>query len=387
MEYNWGIKDLYQAKKQLLNLLKHCKNKGQCKDIKLVLSSLQESIKDEKRVIYLDTSIIQKIGFRARRLREIDIQLQNCSKYYSLVFTFFDIISKHRSKIDSLEEQLDGVIDEDQRYIYDTSAKLSNDKAVSLVDLFYRKNLQNLYPLFIHIYEKRFDSIRFLSYMDKDTVADSTYLWFLDRYFINCIDTNDIKKYYNLIHEYGHVLQYYINPKELYKPTNEMFSEVSSLFPELVALYENDGNFDMLSVHLEQYLNLTNLLGWATNLVLHSPVINTWISNKKKLNKDFFSTIDYYYDLDNDGFHSLLETTIDDNGTYIISYMVAIELFHIYKVDKEKAFELYEKILRIPYGKDVYKTLNQMFNLGEHLEEESLEIINNLSLSLQKRKR
>lgn len=103
------------------------------------------------------------------------------------------------------------------------------------------------------------------------------------------------------------------------------------------------------------------------------------------MNDKFFHDLDYYYDTDKEEFDSVLNTYIDDQGIYIVSYMVAIELFHLYKIDKNKALKIFESILRFPYDGNLKEYICSVLNIGEHLEEESALLIDDLSLALKRK--
>lgn len=380
MGYNWGIQELLQARKQLLDLQQSTSGEEKKQQIQMVLDSLEAFIEEERTGKSEEIPTVDYNG----RFEVIEESIATQHRYYSLVRTFFDVLSQHRDKIDILEEQIEEKIGLEQSFGVVTGATISHDKAFSLTSFFYKKHFPNLYPLFAKAYEQRFHSVRFVPSLDGECVANSTYLWFIDRYFINAIDDVDISKLFNLIHEYGHILQYTLKPQALFCPTNSMFDEVASLFPEMVARYENDGHFDETQILFEEYVTLANLFGHSTNIVLHSPFVNLWKEHQKDVDDAFLDELEEYYETDVEMLDDALDTYIDDQGMYIVSYMVAIELLHIYKKDKEKALSLYEKILRIPYEEDIDAAICELLPLGEHLEEEAVQIIDGLAHSLKK---
>lgn len=382
MKYNWDIKDIKKARNELRLLYLKEKDKMKREFLESVLNKVEIVITEEQ----LDDRSSKVIYNYKERLRDMESSFITYEDDYELVSTFHSIIAVYHDKIDTLDGIIEEKIGLDSNYGKITGAKISNDEAMSLTNLFYKKHMKSLYPIFKMFYANRGCSVRFKKNLNKDVMADSFYIPFLDRYFINCLKSKDITKAFNLIHEYGHIIYSYINPQEFYNPRYFMFSELSAIFPELVAYYENDNNFDETQLLFELYLMMTSFYGHSTQLVLHKPVISLWHSHKEQLSKKFFKELDYFYDTDRDLFDSLLDTYIDDQGAYIISYMAAIELLHIYKRDKRKALKLFEDILRLPYEENLFMFINQELKLGENLEEEVVSTIDKLTLALKRGK-
>ena len=380
MVYNWGIKELLEEKKELLKRYKYETNPSIKKELLSVIYNLNETIKEEKgqdeEIVYLTDE---------ERLDNIRSDIERYKAYYSIVSFFQNSLSKHYDKIDYLEELMIEKVGLNESYGKITGAKVSNDRAFALTNLFYKRHIPSLYPIFESFYKKRFNSVRFIESISDQTVANAKYIWPTKRYFMNCLKDDDISKISNLIHEYGHIISFALNPKELYYPRYPMFAEVASIFPEIIALYENDGHHDETQLLYERYCNLPALLGNSIQLVLHSVVLNLWEENNYQLNDKFFHDLDYYYDTDKEEFDSVLNTYIDNQGIYIVSYMVAIELFHLYKIDKNKALKIFESILRFPYDGNLKEYICSVLNIGEHLEEESALLIDDLSLALKRK--
>ncbi len=378
MECNWNIKDLFNEKKKLINIISSEKDINKRKYMELVLESLNDYINGIR-----GNSFAENLTFNDK-LMIVDNELVTLNRHYSLVDMFFDKTFRFMDRIDCLEDKLEYLEKGKLRNIILGNAKISNNRAMTLTDQFYREFAPNLYPIFRYAYNQRQNSVRFVKYLRPENEADSIYFDVIDRYFINIIGGNSISKLFNAIHEYGHVTAAILNPEIRILPEYELFSEVESLFPELVAKYKNIANFDEFSVLMSRYSELVSFIGNATNITCHKPFVNLWKEHNHKANKRYFKDIEEYYDLDKEMVSSALDTQVSMEGDYVVSYLVAIELFDIYKKDQNKALKLYEEFLKLSYNADPYEFFNANLNLGEHIEEYAETLINDVDKQLKK---
>lgn len=376
MKYNWRIKDLVKCRNDLIRILKDESDKDKFDYISLVLSSINDYIDETKGI-----QLIESVDYDGR-MSVISDELVAYRKSYSLVSLFENITSEFLPQINSFEEKLSDIVDENGFGVI-PRATINNDRTMSLTEQFYRNFSSSLYPTFKHAYDQRHSSIRFLK-MDGVATADSAYFDIIDRYFINSSKTNDISKLYNNIHEFGHVISYLVNPRAIYLTKMPFYTEVASMFPEIVARYENIGNYDTAQLAFDEYAQLASLVGTSIALSFHTPFVNLWKEHNSEIDEQFFKEADKYYDCDKDMVDDYLDTHITDDGDYVISYLTVLELFHLYKRDKEKALKIYEEILRCPYNEDLHSLVSSHLDLGKNTAEEANEIIKKLTLNLRK---
>ena len=177
-----------------------------------------------------------------------------------------------------------------------------------------------------------------------------------------------------------------INPEVSYSDREDFFMEVASIFPELVAMYENKGNLDETEVAYYLYTTITENLNSAEFLTLHTPLVNAWADHKYVMSNKFFDEIDETYDIDEECFEKALATTIEEEGVYVLSFIVSLELFHIYKQDKRKALELFKKFLTFPAKEDILTFVLEHFSLNEHANEEIEIMLKDFNKKLEKRR-
>lgn len=140
-------------------------------------------------------------------------------------------------------------------------------------------------------FDSRSTSVRFVDKISGYNEADSFYFDLVKRYFIQVVKTKDPNKAFSLIHEYGHVLSYILNPKAYLLQKECMYDEVAAVFPELLAYYLNPGNFDELHVDFEKYASLISVYNYANSLALHTAYVDIWKDNRRRANKRFFRMV------------------------------------------------------------------------------------------------
>jgi len=374
----WSYKDLFKAKCDLEKIIKQETDLQKKQYMLKVLNSIKQCMLPN---FFLNS---RKIAGYKKKMQVLENDLAYYKKYYSLVSLFHDITSEYREQVDKIEEKLEQLIGYDANFGVITGATISNHKSMYLTKIFYKQFAPSLYSILEKAFNESSHSIHYVSSLTKDVEANACYFDIIDRYFIAIKKENDIVKLYNTIHEYGHILSYYVNPSALYLKETPMFTEVESIFPEMISRYENVGNYDDIQVLYEEYKLLPCFMGTSINLVLHSPLINLWHEHHFTIKKDFLQDAKELYDLDKKMFKNILDTHIDDDGDYVISYLVCVELLHIYKQNKEKALRIYEEILRLPYTEDLYSFITSKLRLGSHLKEYTEELVTELSIQLKK---
>lgn len=310
-------------------------------------------------------------------------------RYYSIVRCFFDKVSDHIDTIDSISDELERIDPDGNFDFLNTGATLSSTEVMSMVDKFYREFDEELYEYFLEAYKDREHSLRFLSIDEsKDNKTDGTTL-FIDgvrKNFVTVYETSAVGTYECAVHEYGHVIANLINPKVSYTDREDFFVEVASIFPELVALYENGFEFETIQVLYSLYTTLVTYVNNAEYLCLHVPVINAWADNKYVMSNKFFKELDESYNMDDECFEEVLSTTIEDQGVYVISYVVALELLNVYKKDKKKALELFKNFLKYPANEDILTFVVENITINEHASEEAGIVLSEFNKQLKKRR-
>lgn len=310
-------------------------------------------------------------------------------RYYSIINDFLDTCIDQLDFIDDISTKLEE-LDKDGNFDFlHTGAVVGHSKTLSLVDKFYSQFDDELYHYFASVYKDRQHNIRFIDAAenkDENSNGNTLFIDGVKANFISICDLGPVDNYGCAIHEYGHAVQNMINPEISYSDREDFFMEVASIFPELVAMYENYGNFNEMAVAYYLYTNIVTNLNSAEFLTLHTPLINAWADNKYVMSNKFFDEIEDSYDIDEECFEKTLSTTIESEGVYVLSLIVSLELFHLYKQDKKQALELFKRFLKCPAQDDILTFVLENFELNKHAKEEVEIILNNFNKKLEKRR-
>ena len=382
MEWTWGRKEFSEQIKKLEQLI----NDENDLRRKLYL----QKVLDTTNKLYYETFVSfprPKVSAK-QRLTSIWDSNFSYGRYYSIVRQFFNNVSENIETMDRVSDKLEEISPEGNFDFLNTGATISFDKVLGMVDVFYKNFDNELYQYFLEAYNDKHGTINAKPLEDEETKTDGTTI-FIDgvrKNFISVYETTPLATYICAVHEYGHAIANLINPEVAYSDREDLFSEVASIFPELVALYENGFKFDTIQVLYHLYTTLVTYVNSAEYLVLHTPILNTWAENNHVMNSSFFESLESDYDIDEECFGEALDTTIEDEGIYVISYAVSLELLNIYKRDKKEALELFKRFLKYPAKEDILTFVMENIQLNEHANIESKEVLQKFEKALKKRR-
>ncbi len=382
MECNWTRKDFAE---QLIKLQELIDSETDLKK-RLYL----EKVLDTSNKLYYETFVDfprPKVTAKQRLTSILDSTFAY-GRYYSIIKSFFGEVSEHIDTLDKISDKLEKINPDGDFDFMKTGANVTTSDTISLVNEFYKRFDSELYQYFLEVYNDREHSLRIVPLPENETKTDGTTL-FIDgvrKNFISLYETTPLGTYICGVHEYGHAIANSINPEVSYSDREDLFTEVASIFPELVALYENGFNFETIQILYTMYSTLVTYINSAEYLCLHTPILNTWADNKHVMSKKFFEELEDGYNMDDECFEEALSTTIEDEGIYVISYTVALELLHIYKEDKKKALELFKSFLKYPAKEDILTWVMENIPVNEHASEEAKSILSKFSKELKKRR-
>lgn len=378
MECNWTVKDLQNCKSKLYEIYRKSTNEQDKEYAKRIIDTCNDIIGD-----FISDEEIPSVSYDTR-LGIIESELVSYSDYYDMIEDFLIKIFSFEEQLERIEGIFKPVIGPKDSYSVITGATLSNDGAFSIVKDFYGMFDEQLYPTFLEAFNQRKTSVRFVNELSGYNEADSFYFDLVKKHFIQVVKTKDINKVFTMVHEYGHVISYMLNPKGYLLQEECMYDEVGAVFPEMLAYHLNPGKFDPVHVSFEKYGSLITVYNQANALSLHASYVDIWKENKRKANKRFFKTIKRELGEEVDDVDESLDTYINSCGQYIIAYLVATELLNLYKRDKKKALEIYRNILMIPYNESMHDYINSELNLGSHVEEETSLLLDDFEKKLTK---
>lgn len=206
---------------------------------------------------------------------------------------------------------------------------------------FYNSLDHEIASLFNQEFKNRKDNIQFTNKR-----SYSTYLPHSKQSFINITRNKTVEDFINCVHEYGHSISDRIKFRENYY-NNYPFVELASIFFSLLAYdrlmddFEDMDN-DVIKLKVIEaktieknaiMINLFNKYYQENNLILSRK--KTTKDMKRKLNKKILFI------------KELLEVSNIERYSYVIPYMLAIELYMIYLEDPEKSIYLLKEIIKM----------------------------------------
>lgn len=382
-KYNWDNDVLREKRNLLVDLANNIASLKEKQELYKVISFLdnyhfinQSGINPPKQDLY------SNIYYRAS-------ERTGYFSAYHLVTDFYSSIISLNKKFEYVRNQLESVLGEHDDFSSITGTKITNDKAFYLLNDFYQSFNPEMVSYFNNLFDSRFDHFRFeVDNTEKDSLHVSDgfciYLGGVNENFISVNKENTITKLFNLIHESGHGVSNFVNGKKCYVEKETFFSEIESMFPEMVALYTNYFNFPQIEIDHLLYCILYTYYDAANYLCMHDLIIDSWEENNFKTGVAFKKYLKKNYGIRNVDLINSLNHSISDSGSYVLSYSACCELLHIYKQDKNKALEIYNKLLKINPNEDEIYQVSSLLNLNKHSEEISNEIIDRLILSMRK---
>ncbi|MBQ3021521.1 MAG: hypothetical protein IJD92_04800 [Bacilli bacterium] len=173
------------------------------------------------------------------------------------------------------------------------------------------------------------------------------YLPYIDKFYVSLSKDNTINDLFYSIHEFSHIYTYKLNPNIDKKIEKEFLSILS----ELILAHEmKKRNFHKEEVIKYEFDNFIQLLNYVNIYVLRKHISNYDIKEKEKI-----KIIEELSDLNKKDIKQIYKDSIIYFYSYIISYLIAIELFYIYLEDEKKCFKICDDILK---NNDLENTLN-----------------------------
>ena len=344
MKYSWDFNEIRNNKDELIK--------------KLSLSNNTEEIDDIETLIKVYT-YISTFRKKSNSLDAFDDILLN-TDINELIDNFLPFYTKDNLDIiNSILPSIE-IINNYEKELNIFNIKNSNDSLIEEVLLFFKATTtpKMYYKILKMLGKRNVLNIVYLKngcYYPAVTICDDI----LKKKYINVTRENRITDIPNTAHEFFHYL--YENCS-FYKGLHEV-NEVEEMFSNI--LFANyfsnrvEDNTGKYKDNLKE-LYLTGFKGEIQELVLRNGILQALDNNQ--INYEILNEFTKEYlkkEFDEEKLIPYLNTPQETNIAYSFSYLIALDLFYIYKEDKELAFYLIKKIKNIRSKKTLFKELSK----------------------------
>lgn len=342
MKFNWNsksiIKDLKELKKELQNENDLQKQEQLCKYISYVTQMLHSIIDEE-------------MEFEEETNEKYYRNLKEDFHYYEI---YYQIVKEFKRKL----RNVDFTFEQTEQF------SMTKDDELELVNEFYKTIGQDYYKLFKKEFDLRYKNLRF----DSGETGGMFYIPKIDHSYIRAIDScgNVEPNHLNvLIHEYAHAISAKINP-ERYINSGVLLLEIESQFFELVSSDFFSQQLNSKSFYTEDINMLDSYFITAQSIIDSKRIIKEY-DNLSFLSDEEFEVAIPHLEIPFD--IKFRNFNITEGYRYLISYIIAVELYMIYIKDKDKALDKLRRIISTKITDSEYLTIinevtpNQNINL------------------------
>ena len=258
-------------------------------------------------------------------------------------------LNNHRFTEDYLINMLNLPEIKQQTYQYQNT--LTAEDAFMLAHDFYQNTTPEIFDIFLRLYNKRETHFKFFRSLISSFYSGHTYIASsTGDCFIEAKQDGTISDAVIATHEYGHGIDFFINPYEEKPECYNVYSEVSSIFFELVAMdfWEKYNEFKT-DIDNERHIFYTSFIDDAQILRdkfdLTYEVHNVMTQENNICFQNFFKKIRHNLALSRKELNLILKNPAESLLPYNLSALVALELYHIYQTDPDFAFYLYHRFI------------------------------------------
>lgn len=260
--------------------------------------------------------------------------------------------------------------------------ELSDNDLIELVHDFFRESLdKKLYQTFSKCLKRRGQNIYFHNLMGFRE-ADCIYLDYFKEVLIRVYRKDDIDDVASLAHEFGHGIQFMENYSTDIYSRQRVFIEIVSSFFEILSLEYLKG-FDRYkdSAISKAAVTFNKSLDQTSDVILEHEILDDLGEGEfQKGNKYFEQVLNgKIEEAVGKSLRSIIKKGNIDGMMYSIGYLIAIELFVLYKYDREKALDVLKRLIRLSYrmsSEEYFKNIQSLgLNPCSHIEEYKSHII------------
>ena len=250
-----------------------------------------------------------------------------------------------------------------------TERTLPKKTLLSFTHDFYNSIDREFAKYFNRIFKERHNNLRIT---DRNQQGYSrnyiTYLNTINYAYINIYRTHTIDDFINIIHEYAHT----IADQMCYRPRygKYPFIELLPLLMQEIAYDDLIRCFDDLTGDvINSDIGITKtVLKYAKEILLQQQYLSTVSLQTER--KQFVNKFAEYSNNTKAKTEKIMNITLQEKLSYVIPFLVMVELYDLYYEDTEKSLYLTKKIITMDEVDDYIKYLDSLgLHLNEHMDD------------------
>ncbi|MBO5376636.1 MAG: hypothetical protein J6A52_07305 [Bacilli bacterium] len=364
MEYYWDSKTLRKDLKTLEDLLKQEQNP-------VVRERIVEYIGEIKTMIIDEETPLQDTSDETKSSVDNLIEVCKLTPYYELYYPFLE---EFKNRLSEFFSQYETKLIREKK----ETSSLSKEDIIELVHELFKSTNKEFYEAYSRLYKERKTHIRFKEAKTKALAQDpciggTIFLPGLNKPYVHVDNFNPTKRktdaLLTLTHEEGHAVASLLNT-DRYFSNHSFFKEIESTFFELLGndFYGkilNDKSFARTALgylegsYYEAYHAVNKKL-LADKLFAMGIPLDENIRIKDKALETIYMDV-----LEDDGLSQ--DNIVENEIKYSFSHLVAIELFELYKEDKDLALHLLKTIIERGKEESEYKSITSVITPGKSL--------------------
>ena len=346
MEYYWNEKNLKEDYKILINKIKNEKDFVKKAKLRLYADELKKIIElGEVEAVYPGKR--HCMGTTLENIYSNSRYIEIIKKYNNILERQFQ---KHETSIDEMGSELIMVTElhKLKNYSLDECLEIAKEFFGNLDNTFYRN--------FLKIYNNRYKLIKESKEANYEHDGVCTFVGGLNKPYIWIDNVDGLQKVATLIHELGHATMLLNYPDRLVNARDSFGTEIESILFEIIYASEflDKDNFEKAILNYEYIENYES----AKYILIQEKITKNFKGTTIDLNKEFYRKLKEKYKITHKEIDYSLYIDAIEYGQYIISYMIALEIYNIFKQDKKEALKILRRFAK-EHKNDTYQTINK----------------------------
>ena len=295
---------------------------------------------------------------------DVTLNLEKGTCFGELINNFYDVTyyDLYYPSIEEFKNKLNKLLKYKQfEFNQESKLHLSNDELVDVIHDMFKNTTKEIYSIYLNFDKEKEKCLRFDPTMDADDGSSFAFPIVNKRFIEVGTYGNSEDSLCTFAHEFGHYIGSVLNEDR--NLDDEKIVEIESIFFELVGLdyfakiFNNDYFTETMKDRLYDYYK-----GAKNVIAMRDVSLETF---------DKLTTVSNPYDY----YSCLADNNIDYNDIdfpekikYLMGYITAVELFEIYKQDKELAIDVLKKVICRDKTKTEFHRITDNIELNKNLD-------------------